>query len=70
MQDHPFWNYFISIGIDETKLEFFLDNPCPPDIIGFNYYITSERYLDENIKLYPDHLMAEMDSISMQILMP
>ena len=51
-QQHSFWNYFISIGIDKKDLEFFLDNTCPPDIIGFNYYVTSERYLDEQIENY------------------
>lgn len=51
-QQHFFWNYFISMGIDVIELGFFLENPCPPDIIGFNYYVTSERYLDENIENY------------------
>jgi len=51
-QQHFFWDYFISMGIDVRDLEFFLENPCPPDIIGFNYYVTSERYLDENIANY------------------
>ena len=51
-QQHFFWDYFISMGIDIRVLEFFLENPCPPDIIGFNYYVTSERYLDENIENY------------------
>jgi dTDP-4-dehydrorhamnose reductase len=51
-QQHFFWNYFISMGIDIRDLEFLLENPCPPDIIGFNYYVTSERYLDENIENY------------------
>ena len=51
-QQHFFWDYFISMGIDIRDLEFFLENPCPPDIIGFNYYVTSERYLDENIENY------------------
>ncbi|PTX94812.1 glycoside hydrolase [Verrucomicrobia bacterium LW23] len=27
--------------------------PCPPDIYGINYYITSERYLDERLDLFP-----------------
>ena len=54
MQDHFFWNYFSSIGISKQSLEFFLENPCPPDIIGLNYYVTSERYLDENIHIYPE----------------
>jgi dTDP-4-dehydrorhamnose reductase len=51
--DHFFWNYFIKNGITEKDLRFFMENKCPPDIMGFNYYITSERYLDENISNYP-----------------
>ena len=34
---------------------FFIDNPCVPDIFGFNHYLTSERYLDERLQLYPQH---------------
>lgn len=50
---HYFWNYFTSLGIPEKDLQFFLDNKCPPHIMGFNYYVTSERYLDENLENYP-----------------
>jgi dTDP-4-dehydrorhamnose reductase len=52
-RQHYFWNYFVSLGIEETDLQFFLDNICPPDIMGFNYYVTSERYLDEKLEQYP-----------------
>ncbi|MEO6454650.1 MAG: family 1 glycosylhydrolase [Ginsengibacter sp.] len=52
-QDHLMWKYFLRLGIPESSLQFFLDTPCPPDIIGFNYYITSERFIDEEIKNYP-----------------
>jgi dTDP-4-dehydrorhamnose reductase len=52
---HHFWNYFLALGIAEKELQFFIDNPCPPAIIGFNYYVTSERYLDEKIAKYPAH---------------
>lgn len=49
-----FWHYLIShVGIKKEELEFFINNPCPPDIAGFNYYATSERYLDENIEKHP-----------------
>ena len=34
-------------------MDFFSANPCPPDIVGINYYVTSERYLDENLEFYP-----------------
>ncbi len=50
---HRMWKYFSRLGIPEKSLQFFLENPCPPDIIGLNYYITSERFIDENIKNYP-----------------
>ena len=51
-KEHFFWNYLINLGVDKEELEFFLDHPCPPDIIGLNYYVTSERYLDEKIENY------------------
>jgi dTDP-4-dehydrorhamnose reductase len=51
--DHPLWKYFIKSGATERSLKFFLENPCPPDIIGVDYYATSERYLDEVLEKYP-----------------
>ncbi|MDB5221841.1 MAG: sugar nucleotide-binding protein [Chitinophagaceae bacterium] len=50
---HKMWNYFLRLGIPETSLNFFLENPCPPAIMGFNHYITSERFIDEDYKKYP-----------------
>ncbi len=52
---HILWKYIISLGIGRDTMQFFLDNPCVPYIAGFNYYVTSERYLDERIKLYPQN---------------
>lgn len=51
--DHPLWKFFISSGIDNKELEFFLANKTEPYICGFNYYITSERFLDHRISMYP-----------------
>lgn len=53
---HPFWDYFRYYGIAENELWFFVENACPPSVIGVNHYITSERYLDENVTDYPPHL--------------
>ena len=50
---HKMWNYFLRLGIETCTLNFFLENICPPDIMGFNHYITSERFLDEDYKKYP-----------------
>ena len=55
LNDQRFFWYYLTgeLGIRQEELEFFIENPCPPDIAGFNYYVTSERYLDENIGNYP-----------------
>lgn len=50
---HPMWGYLGDCGINEAELEVFLENPCPPDIIGINHYLTSDRFLDENLENYP-----------------
>lgn len=50
---HKMWEYFTRLGIPESSLNFFLENQCPPDIAGYNYYVTSERFLDEDYRKYP-----------------
>jgi dTDP-4-dehydrorhamnose reductase len=52
--DHPLWDY-LSRHVDADDLLWFRDNPCPPDIIGVNYYVTSERWLDHRPERYPAH---------------
>jgi len=51
--DHPLWGYVLASGISEAEVEVFLDNPCPPDVIGINHYVTSDRFLDERLEYYP-----------------
>jgi dTDP-4-dehydrorhamnose reductase len=50
---HPLWRHLLDVGIAEDELLLLRDEPCPPDLIGINYYVTSERFLDENIERYP-----------------
>jgi dTDP-4-dehydrorhamnose reductase len=52
---HRLWRYFLRAGIESAELEWFLDHPCPPDVIGLNYYLSGERYLDEHLDRYPPH---------------
>jgi len=52
---HPLWNYLLKNGVSESELAYFVENRCAPDLFGFNHYLTSERYLDEDLSLYPDH---------------
>ena len=54
-ENHKFWDHFIRLGIEPAELRFFVENPCTPDIIGVNHYVTSERYLDQNMRKYPKH---------------
>lgn len=54
-EQHPLWKYFVDNGIKPEELYFFQDNICEPHVLGFNYYVTSERYLDERMHLYPAH---------------
>jgi dTDP-4-dehydrorhamnose reductase len=51
-KSHPLWDYLMYLGIEEVSLAFFTDNPCIPDLLGVNYYITSERFLDEDLRKY------------------
>ena len=52
-REHPMWDYLLALGAEERDVAFFLENPCPPDVIGVNHYITSERHLDENLRDHP-----------------
>ena len=56
---HRMWGHFLSVGIAESELEWFLTNPCPPDMLGVNHYLTSDRYLDENCAAYPPHTIGD-----------
>jgi dTDP-4-dehydrorhamnose reductase len=47
------WDFLLGSGIPVHELQWFRENPCPPDIIGLNHYLTSDRYLDENVATYP-----------------
>lgn len=52
-RDHSMWQYLGWLGIKEAELEPFLDHPCPPNVIGINHYLTSDRFLDERLENYP-----------------
>ena len=53
---HPLFGFLLRNGLTETEILWFADNPCPPDVIGLNYYVTSDRFLDHRTGLYPDVL--------------
>lgn len=49
---HPFWERLCALGF-EDRLRRILDAPCPPDVIGVNHYLTSDRFLDHRTDRYP-----------------
>jgi dTDP-4-dehydrorhamnose reductase len=54
-RDHPLWGWLTKVGANGRELEWFAENRCPPDVVGLNYYVTSERLLDERVERYGAH---------------
>jgi dTDP-4-dehydrorhamnose reductase len=52
-RNHPFWPLLLKWGATEDELELFLDEHAPPAVIGVNYYVTSDRLLDQRLAHYP-----------------
>ena len=50
--DHPFWPRFKRFGLQD-RLKAIAADPCPPDVVGVNHYLTSERFLDHRLERYP-----------------
>lgn len=41
--------------VRREDLDWFVEHPCPPDVIGVNHYLTSDRFLHERTELFPPH---------------
>ena len=53
-REHAVWPWLTSYGrAAPEELEWFLDNPCLPDVVGINHYLSSERFIDERADRYP-----------------
>jgi dTDP-4-dehydrorhamnose reductase len=69
--DKVMYKRMLSVGIQEEALQYFLENNVQPYVAGFNYYTTSERYLDEEMTKYPqeyhggnvDHEYADIEIV-------
>jgi dTDP-4-dehydrorhamnose reductase len=49
---HPLWPWLVR-HVGERDLMWFAEHPCPPDLLGLNYYLTSERWLDDDLEAWP-----------------
>jgi dTDP-4-dehydrorhamnose reductase len=54
-ENSPIWQHLVREGVLEDELNWFGDNPCPPQVMGLNHYLTSERFLDERLDRYPEN---------------
>jgi dTDP-4-dehydrorhamnose reductase len=53
---HPMWPWLVGAGgLSENELDELAADPVPPDVVGINYYVTSDRFLDERLAVYPEH---------------
>jgi dTDP-4-dehydrorhamnose reductase len=50
---HPLRSYLIANGATCRELDRFQTQATPPAVIGLNYYLTSDRFLDHRLAQYP-----------------
>ncbi len=53
---HPLYQFLLQNGLGEAEISWFAERPCEPSILGLNYYVTSDRFLDHRFELYPSNL--------------
>jgi dTDP-4-dehydrorhamnose reductase len=52
-QEHPLYWYLTDAGgADPRELGWLVENPCPPDVLGINHYVRSNRWLDHRLALF------------------
>lgn len=51
--EHPIYQYLHRSGLSPDEVSWFADNANPPDLLGLNHYVTSERFLDDRLADYP-----------------
>lgn len=72
---HFFWERLERLGLAD-RLRAIADDPCPPDIVGINHYLTSDRFLDHRLDRYPgvpvggNGRMSYVDVESVRVVSP
>ena len=52
---HALYPYLLCNSASAAELNLLARRPCPPQLLGINHYITSERWLDDRLVRYPGH---------------
>ena len=71
---HGWYTDFVKAGVAETALDEMASTPCPPNLIGINYYLTSDRFLDSDLRSYPSgfhggngqHSYADVEAVRVE----
>jgi len=58
VRGHALWDRLVACGLEE-RLRTIAADPCPPDIIGINHYLSSERLLDHRVHLHGHRSLAD-----------
>ncbi len=72
---HPLAALLDAHGLGD-RVRAIADDPCPPDVVGVNHYLTSDRFLDHRLDHYPSHLhggngtVAYADTEAVRVLDP
>lgn len=52
-RQHPLRPFLLRHGASAAELDWLSKNPAPPGVVGLNYYVTSDRFLDHRLERYP-----------------
>jgi dTDP-4-dehydrorhamnose reductase len=53
-REHPLWDRLSLERLEADGVAELAEDPRVPDVLGVDYYITSERFLDDRVERYPD----------------
>jgi dTDP-4-dehydrorhamnose reductase len=55
-REHPMRLWLSQNGATDEEFDFLAGAGVSPELLGINYYVTSDRFLDERLELYPPAL--------------
>jgi dTDP-4-dehydrorhamnose reductase len=55
---HALWDRIAAHGLAD-RLSTIAADPCPPDVVGINHYLSSERLMDHRVERYPHRSVAD-----------
>ena len=54
--EHPLRPYLLNHGATAPELDRLRAHATPPAVVGLNYYLSSDRFLDHRLDRYPPHM--------------